>query len=121
MTPATELKDKMTAFKLAVIWMPCAACGTWPPPGIPGWRAHHVVYKQHLPVEHHWDPRNALPVCDEPWGRCHGRHHRAVKRIPLDALTDENREFASEVLGEAAEYYLKRYYEFWRREGVKDG
>jgi 5-methylcytosine-specific restriction endonuclease McrA len=101
--PSEELKEKMAAFKDAGTGA-CANCGAW-------WqavtRSHHVIYRQHLPVDKEWDPRNAMPVCDP----CHERHHNASRRIPLSALSEENLEFASEVLGEAAPYYLERRYD----------
>jgi hypothetical protein len=54
-----------------------------------------------------FDPRNSMTLC---WG-CHASHHqRGTYVIPLSALSDENREFAAEVLGEAADYYLERRY-----------
>jgi 5-methylcytosine-specific restriction endonuclease McrA len=103
-TAADELKEKMAAFKEAVYGLRCVRCGRldfmFPA------KAHHVIYRQHLPVDKEWDPRNAMPVCNP----CHERHHNASRRIPLTALSEENLEFASEVLGEAAEYYLARRY-----------
>ena len=105
MTAAQELNAKMTAFKEAVFGLPCAGCLKISWGG--SHRAHHVIYRQHLPVDKEWDPRNAMACCDP----CHERHHSAAKRLPLAALTEENLEFAREVLGEAADYYLARRYQ----------
>jgi hypothetical protein len=102
--PADELREKMAAFKAASIGRPCACCDQLYPPL--RMKSHHVIYRQHLPVEYEWDPRNAMPVERDH----HERHHNASRRIPLTALSEENLEFASEVLGEAAEYYLARRY-----------
>jgi hypothetical protein len=102
-TAAEALKEKMTEFWWTSYAEPCAACGFF---GVPACQAHHVIYRQHLPVDKAWDPRNAMPVCDP----CHERHHNASKRIPLSALSEENLAFAEEVLGEAASYYLERRY-----------
>jgi hypothetical protein len=102
--PAERLKAEMAEFKASVWNRVCASCGGRTYFG--GCDAHHVVYKQHLPVELRWDPRNALPVCDD----CHERHHNASRRIPLSALTAQNLEFAREVLGAAAGDYLERRY-----------
>jgi hypothetical protein len=103
--PAEELKEKMAAFKEAAVYTKCAGCRQFPWGG--SHRAHHVIYRQHIPVDKEWDPRNAMPVCDP----CHERHHNASRRLPLSALSEENLAFAEEVLGEAAPYYLERRYE----------
>jgi hypothetical protein len=104
-TAAQELKEKMAAFKEASFDKVCRGCGHfWEPYRS---RAHHVIYRQHIPVDKEWDPRNAMPVCDP----CHERHHNASRRLPLSALSEENLAFAEEVLGEAAPYYLERRYE----------
>lgn len=73
------------------------------------WHPHHVVYEQH--VDRYGgdisDGRNALRVCMT----CHGRHHKRIDTLPVSALTDENVEFAVELLGAAhASVYLGRYY-----------
>jgi 5-methylcytosine-specific restriction endonuclease McrA len=104
-SPSDELREKMAAFKEAALYGRCAACGEFPHPLRTA--AHHVVYRQHVPVEMAWDPRNSMPLHDD----CHERHHNASRRIPLSALSEENLEFASEVLGEAAPYYLERRYD----------
>jgi 5-methylcytosine-specific restriction endonuclease McrA len=87
-SPSEELKEKMAAFKWEAAGKKCAACGKfhW---RTDGHRAHHVIYRQHLPVDKEWDPRNAMPVCNP----CHERHHNASRRIPLTALSEENLEF----------------------------
>jgi hypothetical protein len=43
---------------------------------------------------HLWDPRNAVPVCEEP---CHRRHTTAVQRLPRAALPASVEEFAAEL------------------------
>lgn len=104
MRPADALKAKMEEFGFTANYEFCAACRH--PKTFNRCRAHHVVYRQHLPVEHEWRTENVMPVCDP----CHEKHHNASKRISVDAVTDVHREFAKEVLGDAAEYYWTRYY-----------
>lgn len=60
-----------------------------------------------------WDPRNGLTLC----GGCHSAHHKRGRIVPIRALRPENLEYARELLGEAAEDYLRRYY--GRREPAK--
>lgn len=103
--PSERVRLNMAAFKAATVYLPCVVCGAQSGWGRPI-HAHHVVYRQHLPVEREWDPRNAAPVCDG----CHERHHNASRRIPLAALSEENLEFAREVLGTVASVYLARRY-----------
>lgn len=84
----------------------CANCGK-----IGGdWEAHHVVEKQELKNQHAPlnDTRNALRLCIGP-ASCHGGQH-TIKRVMLTALTDDNYEFAFEVLGTFAYDYLRRRY-----------
>ena len=78
-------------------------------PAHPAQHEHHVVYEQHVRSEGGdvFDPRNALRLCVS----CHSSHHRRGRRVvPLAALRDENYEFAFELLGRAAEIYLRRRY-----------
>lgn len=72
------------------------------------WEAHHVVEAQELRGRrvNEWDPRNALRLSR----RVHERHTLALKRVPLNCLTDENIEYAVELMGVGAYPYLKRYY-----------
>lgn len=84
-------------------WLPwCVICGR------NAEDLHHVVYSQH--VRSHggdeWHPDNALPVCR----LCHDAHHGRARPIPVGALLQQNREFARELLGEAAGDYFDRYY-----------
>lgn len=70
---------------------------------------HHVLYAQEVRRRNAdlFDPRNSMTLCVG----CHSSHHqRGTYVIPLSALSEENLEFANEVLGEAAEYYLARRY-----------
>lgn len=74
------------------------------------WEAHHVVEQQELkrqkaPLH---DTRCALRLCIGP-GSCHGGQH-TIKRVQLTSLTDDNYEFAFEVLGTFAYDYLRRRY-----------
>lgn len=82
----------------------CASCG-----GRIGLVLHHVVYRQHVRARggDEWDPRNALALCDP----CHAAHHRRGRVLPVSLLPAAALIFASELLGEAAENYLARYYE----------
>jgi hypothetical protein len=73
--------------------------------------AHHVVERQRLKrlgLEE-MDPRNALRLCL----RCHMQHEFAGPGkvdIALSELTDENIEYAFEVLGLVAAVYLESHY-----------
>ena len=82
----------------------CASCG-----GRIGLVLHHIVYRQHVrrASGDEWDPRNALALCDP----CHASHHSRQRVLPATLLPREALAFASELLGEAAENYLARYYE----------
>lgn len=97
---AQERRDAL-AFKRSTQWDPCAACGR-----LTFTAAHHVVYQQHLKAEDRWRQENALSVCTS----CHEAHHNGSRRIPLEVLSDDNLNFASEVLGLAAGDYLRRRY-----------
>jgi hypothetical protein len=72
-------------------------------------QAHHVVERQELKRRGlpEWDPRNALRLAP----RAHDRHTLAVRRVKTKELTDDNIEYAFEVLGDAAQDYLRRYYD----------
>lgn len=70
--------------------------------------AHHVIEAQFLrrsglPV---YDPRNALRLCHA----CHSRHTNRYDPLPLSCLTDENFEYAFEILGPRAIGYLEAKY-----------
>lgn len=52
-----------------------------------------------------WDIRNALRLSI----RVHFNHH-GIYKLPIGVLTDENIEFAYEVMGPAAYDWLSRYY-----------
>jgi cytochrome c553 len=104
MKPSEQLREKMEAFGAEGVDKVCRACGHWWDPYRSA--AHHVVYRQHLPAEHEWDTRNALPLCAD----CHERHHNASRRIAVSCLEPQNLEFAREVLGDYADDYLARYY-----------
>lgn len=99
----------MLEFKESTYGLPCATCRLYrySPRNM---QAHHVVSKQELKKRGRtpllWDRRNALPLCAD----CHERHENASRRVSLSALTPENVEFAREVLGDYADYYLERYY-----------
>lgn len=69
---------------------------------------HHICYRQHVRNAGGdvWDPRNALTICNS----CHSRHHKRAQTLPLTCLPDAAFEFAFELLGSAAEVYLRRYY-----------
>lgn len=69
--------------------------------------AHHVVYEQEL--NHRglppYDRRNRMALCVD----CHFGQHRN-KPLPVSLLSDENMDYAFEVLGAFAYDYLKRRY-----------
>lgn len=70
--------------------------------------AHHVVEKDYLKRmgRDPWDPRNALRLLT----RVHVAHTSAMERVPACCLTDANIEFAFEMLGAGAHFYLRRHY-----------
>lgn len=79
------------------------------------WQPHHVVYRQECRRRGapEWDPRNVLRVCIVPITGCHYRHHDGTQGTPITTakLTDDNIEFAFEVLGVYAVDYLRRHYD----------
>lgn len=99
----TEERAAARAFKEAVAGQPCAVCGWLSETYM---KVHHVVYRQHLARGDWWRTENALPVCEI----CHEHHHSRVEPIRREALTEQNLNFASEVLKAAAGTYLARYY-----------
>jgi hypothetical protein len=82
----------------------CQMCGTtrWP------WHAHHVVYEQHLKKAGAaiWCNSNSMRLCED----CHRRHHNRSQVIPLAKLHDQHITYAFDVLGLAADFYLKQRY-----------
>lgn len=88
----------------------CANCGR-----AGNFDAHHVVEKQELKsrgLPTH-DTRGALRLCSPLWGKgsnCHGGQTSKLCKIPLAKLLDVNIEYAFEVLGASAYYYLRRHY-----------
>lgn len=73
------------------------------------WEAHHVVEKRWLKANYLplWDPRNSLRLRPD----VHSGHTSGLRRVPLTCLTDENIEYAFEVMGAAAFDYLTRLYD----------
>lgn len=68
---------------------------------------HHVFYRQHIAPEFVDDERNLVVVAFV----CHGRHHSAFRRYPLEELPDSVFEFGVEVFGPGrAHDYLRRRY-----------
>lgn len=53
-----------------------------------------------------WDPRNGLTLC----ASCHAKHHNRSRVLPVSMLRPENIAYIRELLGEAADNYLARYY-----------
>jgi len=91
----------------------CQKCGASKGPNggpIP-WDAHYVVEKQKLKAigrtDLLWDHRNAMRLCKHP---CHATHTNAHERVKLSALSNDNFNFAFEVLGAAAYDYLRERY-----------
>lgn len=85
----------------------CAVCGKW---GL--LIRHHVILEQHLRAigAPAYDLRNAMRIGAGYVCACHRQQTSAVNRIPLAKVPDVAIEFAHELLGEAAESYLTRYY-----------
>lgn len=95
-------------------WLAAQAQGhcavTKAPAGRKGpWEAHHVIEKQEVGSRggDRYDPRNALRLNE----LAHTRHTRAVRRVRLQELRDENIAFAFELMGRAAYVYLNRMYD----------
>lgn len=101
----------------------CAMCG-YAGKGPQTWDAHHVVSKSKLKdigfaPEARYDTRNVLRVCNElaldrdgKPRNCHFKHEHSPRgRIPLSKLTDDNIDYAFEILGPAAYDYLRRRYD----------
>lgn len=96
----------------------CVVCGEVPD----AWMnhrndVHHVISQQWLKRNGFahllWDPRNGASVCpiNRPWGNdCHEKHENASRRIPRSALTRQNHAFGIEVMGDAWDLYVDRYY-----------
>lgn len=78
--------------------------------GRKNWEAHHVVEARWLKGHGHrdklYDRRNAIRLTPD----VHRRHTNRMEPIPLLALTDDNIEFAFEVMGVLALEYLTRLY-----------
>lgn len=69
---------------------------------------HHVFYegelrRRGLPK---YDHANLMALCVD----CHFNHHNGSKRIPLSLLTEENLEYAFNILGAYAYDWLRRRY-----------
>ncbi len=76
--------------------------------GRKNWEAHHVVEARWLRARGHflWDPRNSLRLRPD----VHAAHTSRMKPIPMSCLTDENIEYAFELMGVVAIDYLERLY-----------
>lgn len=91
----------------------CAKCGQGGP-----WHAHHVVDKRILQDRCKlrgnalYDTRNAMRLCEGLDGnRCHFNFENRVIKIATKILTDQNIEYAFEVLGPYAADYLRAQYD----------
>lgn len=75
----------------------------------PAEQMHHLCYRQH--VRKHGgdvdDPRNLMALCYDH----HRRHHNRLAPIHRDLLPDVAVEFMEELMGEAAQDYIARYYQ----------
>jgi hypothetical protein len=83
----------------------CAVTGQ----GGRAYHAHHAVRVQDVRAhggDPH-DPRNALRLA----AQAHLDHHSGAHRIALTALTDQNIEYAFELMGPRAFDYLRRHYD----------
>jgi cytochrome c553 len=99
-----EERTQAWEFKLAVMGDPCAKCGRY---SSLVHESHHVISADYLRrnhLEHVYDARNALAVCED----CHAKHTSAMERIPRRCLRPENEQFAKEL---GLEHLLDRYYE----------
>lgn len=90
----------------------CAHCN-----GAGNFHAHHVVDKGTLKRtcgfegDDLYDTRNALRLCEGlNTRRCHFNHEFGHVKVKMSELTDDNIEYAFEVLGAAAYDYLHRHY-----------
>lgn len=91
----------------------CAVCHSIAP-----WHAHHVVDKQVLKRQglqrnELYDTRNALRLCQMVGvsNRCHFQHENRRRLVKTSELLDQNIEYAFEVLGSYAPYYLRDEYD----------
>lgn len=74
---------------------------------------HHVVTEQRVRAEggDPWDLRNSVLIGAGYDCACHRSHHHVTRRLPLSKVPPEAREFARELLGEAAaDDYLADHY-----------
>jgi hypothetical protein len=83
---------------------PKCECGC----GRPAAHLHHVVSRQECRRRKGSlsDPRNLMQL---HWD-CHLAHHGRSRVIPITKLRDETLEFAFELMGPAAYYYVGRQY-----------
>jgi hypothetical protein len=91
----------------------CAVTGDardWDPKIGKNWEAHHVVEAAELKRRNRfdvlWDERNALRLRPD----IHRRHTNRMEPVPLRCLSQENIDFAFEVLGASARDYLETKY-----------
>lgn len=95
-----------------------ALCAVCEKPG--AFHSHHVVDKATL--KHRcglsgdalYDTRNALRLCQEMGSaerRCHFQHENSRRLVKTTELTDDNIEYAFEVLNDYAYDYLVREYD----------
>lgn len=91
----------------------CAVSGDsrdWDPKVGKNWEAHHVVEASELKRRNRfdvlWDERNALRLTPD----VHRRHTNRMEPVPLRCLTQDNIDFAFEVLGASARDYLATKY-----------
>lgn len=110
----TKERDAREGFKRAA-WRQraCAVSGDardFDPKTGKNWEAHHVVEARELKARglNHllWDERNALRLRPD----VHRRHTNRMEPVPLRCLTQDNIDFAFEVMGASAKDYLERLY-----------
>jgi hypothetical protein len=116
--PTTPLDTYENArmWRMYVIRGGCVMCRTFPVPDhlrigrqpeLRVLQAHHVVGKRHLKREgmadQLWDRDNGLCLCEYH----HGRHERAVQRVPRSLLSERTVAFA---LAHGFEWVLEREY-----------
>lgn len=101
------------SFRAEARWqMVCACCGA-----AGGFHAHHVVDKAKLESvglkgNALYDTRNSLRLCEGlDTKRCHLNFENRRVKVTTKMLTDDNIEYAFEVLGFKAIDYLRREYD----------
>ena len=106
---ACEAPTNPRSFFEEAVWQKaCAVCGSTGP-----FEAHHVIKRQKVRrfSTNEYDPRNCLRLCEGlETNQCHHGHRQGNVTIETGMLTDDNICYGWDLLGEAFENELDRYY-----------